>query len=122
MPTLNDLFLEMSPIISSREPLLCFVSRLSCLNCSLLYYPCFFASFCLASDFDWNSIDTSQLPDSYKMNSPREKKLLRIADHYHQQYTHLCPERKPLFLHPVNECGVEVKGGVEMGPSCTVFV
>uniref|UniRef100_A0A8V0ZJQ7 Dynein regulatory complex subunit 7 n=1 Tax=Gallus gallus TaxID=9031 RepID=A0A8V0ZJQ7_CHICK len=58
-------------------------------------------------DFDWNSIDTSQLPDSYKMNSPREKKLLRIADHYHQQYTHLCPERKPLFLHPVNECGVE---------------
>ncbi|XP_021263685.1 dynein regulatory complex subunit 7 [Numida meleagris] len=58
-------------------------------------------------DFDWNSIDTSQLPDSYKMNSPREKKLLRIADHYHQQYAHLCPERKPLFLHPVNECGVE---------------
>ncbi|XP_072202604.1 dynein regulatory complex subunit 7 [Excalfactoria chinensis] len=58
-------------------------------------------------DFDWNSIDTSQLPDSYKMNSPREKKMLRIADHYHKQFTHLCPERKPLFLHPVNECGVE---------------
>ncbi|XP_065589395.1 dynein regulatory complex subunit 7 [Cyrtonyx montezumae] len=58
-------------------------------------------------DFDWNSNDTSQLPDSYKMNSPREKKMLCIADHYHQQYTHLCPERKPLFLHPINECGVE---------------
>uniref|UniRef100_A0A803XPD3 Dynein regulatory complex subunit 7 n=1 Tax=Meleagris gallopavo TaxID=9103 RepID=A0A803XPD3_MELGA len=82
-------------------------SESSCLNCSPLYYLCFSASFCLSSDFDWNSIDTSQLPDSYKVNSPREKKLLRIAHHYHQQFAHLCPERKPLFLHPVNECGVE---------------
>ncbi|KAM9269024.1 dynein regulatory complex subunit 7-like [Cariama cristata] len=59
------------------------------------------------SDFDWSSIDTSQLPSSYKTNSLKEKKLLRIADHFLQQYTHLCPDRKPLFLHPVNECGVE---------------
>ncbi|XP_035192369.1 dynein regulatory complex subunit 7 isoform X4 [Oxyura jamaicensis] len=59
------------------------------------------------SDFDWNSIDISQLPSSYKTNSPREKKLLRIADHYLQQYTHLCPDRKPLFLYPVNECGIK---------------
>uniref|UniRef100_A0A669QUB1 Dynein regulatory complex subunit 7 n=1 Tax=Phasianus colchicus TaxID=9054 RepID=A0A669QUB1_PHACC len=82
-------------------------SESSCLNCSPLYYLCFSASFCLSSDFDWNSIDTSQLPDSYKVNSPKEKKMLHIADHYHQQFAHLCPERKPLFLHPVNECGVE---------------
>ncbi|NXC50715.1 DRC7 protein, partial [Penelope pileata] len=59
------------------------------------------------SGFDWSNIDTSQLPASYKTNSPKEKKLLRIADHYLQQYIHLCPERKPLFLHPVNECGVK---------------
>ncbi|KAF1569370.1 UNVERIFIED_CONTAM: Dynein regulatory complex subunit 7, partial [Eudyptes pachyrhynchus] len=58
-------------------------------------------------DFDWSSIDTSQLPSSYKTNSLKEKKLLRIADHFLQQYAHLCPDRKPLFLHPVNECGVE---------------
>ncbi|XP_075366365.1 dynein regulatory complex subunit 7 isoform X1 [Mycteria americana] len=58
-------------------------------------------------DFDWSSIDTSQLPSSYKTNSLKEKKLLYIADHFLQQYTHLCPDRKPLFLHPVNECGVE---------------
>ncbi|NXA25534.1 DRC7 protein, partial [Ibidorhyncha struthersii] len=58
-------------------------------------------------DFDWSSIDTSQLPSSYKTNSLKEKKLLHIADHFLQQYTHLCPDRKPLFLHPVNECGVE---------------
>ncbi|KAF1462071.1 Dynein regulatory complex subunit 7, partial [Pygoscelis antarcticus] len=58
-------------------------------------------------DFDWTCIDTSQLPSSYKTNSLKEKKLLHIADHFLQQYAHLCPDRKPLFLHPVNECGVE---------------
>ncbi|NXL51043.1 DRC7 protein, partial [Podilymbus podiceps] len=58
-------------------------------------------------DFDWSCIDTSQLPSSYKTNSLKEKKLLHMADHFLQQYTHLCPDRKPLFLHPVNECGVE---------------
>ncbi|XP_059681008.1 dynein regulatory complex subunit 7 [Gavia stellata] len=58
-------------------------------------------------DFDWSSIDTSQLLSSYKTNSLKEKKLLHIADHFLQQYAHLCPDRKPLFLHPVNECGVE---------------
>ncbi|NXJ32559.1 DRC7 protein, partial [Ciconia maguari] len=58
-------------------------------------------------DFDWSSIDTSHLPSSYKTNSLKEKKLLYIAHHFLQQYTHLCPDRKPLFLHPVNECGVE---------------
>ncbi|NWU77992.1 DRC7 protein, partial [Onychorhynchus coronatus] len=57
--------------------------------------------------FDWSSIDTSHLPSSYKTNSRQEKKLLHIADHFLQQYTHVCPDRKPLFLHPVNECGVE---------------
>ncbi|KFP02689.1 Coiled-coil domain-containing protein lobo, partial [Calypte anna] len=59
------------------------------------------------SGFDWSSIDTSQLPSSYKMNSLKEEKLLNIADCFLQQYTHLCPDRKPLFLHPVNECGAE---------------
>ncbi|OPJ78015.1 dynein regulatory complex subunit 7 [Patagioenas fasciata monilis] len=58
-------------------------------------------------DFDWSSIDTSQLPSSYKTNSQNEEKLLHIAAHFLQQYTHICPDRKPLFLHPINECGVE---------------
>ncbi|NXK64273.1 DRC7 protein, partial [Sylvietta virens] len=59
------------------------------------------------SDFDWSSIDTSHLPSSYKTNSWQEEKLLQLADHFFQQYTHLCPDRKPLFIHPVNECGVQ---------------
>ncbi|NWX91655.1 DRC7 protein, partial [Nothoprocta pentlandii] len=58
-------------------------------------------------EFDWSSIDTSQLPSSYKTNSPKEKKLLRVADNFLQQYAHLCPDREPLLLHPANECGIE---------------
>ncbi|NXP00256.1 DRC7 protein, partial [Certhia brachydactyla] len=58
-------------------------------------------------DFDWSSIDTSHLPSSYKTNSWQEEELLQLADHFFQQYTHLCPDRKPLFIHPVNECGVQ---------------
>ncbi|NWX28994.1 DRC7 protein, partial [Notiomystis cincta] len=59
------------------------------------------------SDFDWRSIDTSHLPSSYKTNSWQEEELLQLADHFVQQYTHLCPDRKPLFIHPLNECGVQ---------------
>ncbi|NXP60212.1 DRC7 protein, partial [Chloropsis cyanopogon] len=59
------------------------------------------------SDFDWSSIDTSHLPSSYKTNSWQEEKLLQLADHFFQQYSHLCPDRKPLFIHPLNECGVQ---------------
>ncbi|KAM8799435.1 dynein regulatory complex subunit 7 [Eudromia elegans] len=58
-------------------------------------------------EFDWSSVDTSQLPPSYTTNSPKEKKLLRIADNFLQQYVHLCPDREPLLLHPLNECGIE---------------
>ncbi|NXA73309.1 DRC7 protein, partial [Thryothorus ludovicianus] len=59
------------------------------------------------SDFDWSSIDTSHLPSSYKTNSRQEKELLKLSDHFFQQYIHLCPDRKPLFIHPLNECGVQ---------------
>ncbi|KAM3665148.1 dynein regulatory complex subunit 7 [Ammospiza maritima maritima] len=59
------------------------------------------------TEFDWSTIDTSNLPSSYKTNSRQEKKLLQQADHFLQQYSHLCPDRKPLFIHPLNECGVQ---------------
>ncbi|XP_074865016.1 dynein regulatory complex subunit 7 [Carettochelys insculpta] len=61
----------------------------------------------VVSEFDWSSIDTSQLPTSYKTNSAKEQMLLQLADNFCRQYVHLCPNREPLFLHPSNECGVE---------------
>uniref|UniRef100_A0A803W7B3 Dynein regulatory complex subunit 7 n=1 Tax=Ficedula albicollis TaxID=59894 RepID=A0A803W7B3_FICAL len=72
-------------------------------------------------DFDWSSIDTSHLPSSYKTNSQQEKELLQLADHFFQQYTHLCPERKPLFIHPLNECGVQKFVSTTVRPTLLPF-
>lgn len=55
------------------------------------------------------SIDVSELPPSYQTNSPSEELLLQVADNYSRQYSHLCPDRVPLFLHPLNECQVPVR-------------
>ncbi|XP_007670184.2 dynein regulatory complex subunit 7 isoform X2 [Ornithorhynchus anatinus] len=57
--------------------------------------------------FTKSSIDTSELPLSYKTNSSKEEQLLQVADNFCHQYAHLCPDREPLFLHPLNECDVE---------------
>ncbi|NXB46819.1 DRC7 protein, partial [Leucopsar rothschildi] len=73
------------------------------------------------SDFDWSSIDTSHLPSSYKTNSQQEKELLQLADHFFQQYTHLCPDRKPLFIHPLNECGVQKFVSTTVKPTLLPF-
>ncbi|XP_033373119.1 dynein regulatory complex subunit 7 isoform X2 [Parus major] len=72
-------------------------------------------------DFDWSSIDTSLLPSSYKTNSQQEKELLQLADHFFQQYSHLCPDRKPLFIYPVNECGVQKFVSTTVRPTLLPF-
>ncbi|XP_072519343.1 dynein regulatory complex subunit 7 isoform X2 [Salminus brasiliensis] len=51
--------------------------------------------------------DCSKWPVSYRENSAQEKLLLAMADNFHRQYAHLYPDRKPLLLCPVNECGVQ---------------
>uniref|UniRef100_H2QB74 Dynein regulatory complex subunit 7 n=1 Tax=Pan troglodytes TaxID=9598 RepID=H2QB74_PANTR len=56
--------------------------------------------------FTKDTIDISKLPVSYKTNTPKEEHLLQVADNFSCQYSHLCPDRVPLFLHPLNECEV----------------
>ncbi|KAM6176196.1 dynein regulatory complex subunit 7 [Erethizon dorsatum] len=53
-----------------------------------------------------DTIDISNLPLSYKTNTPKEEHLLQVANNFSRQYSHLCPDRVPLFLHPLNECEV----------------
>ncbi|XP_004704701.1 dynein regulatory complex subunit 7 isoform X1 [Echinops telfairi] len=53
-----------------------------------------------------DTIDISTLPLSYKTNTPKEEQLLQVADNFSSQYSHLCPDRVPLLLHPLNECQV----------------
>ncbi|XP_074226778.1 dynein regulatory complex subunit 7 isoform X3 [Camelus bactrianus] len=58
------------------------------------------------STFTKDTIDISKLPLSYKSNTPKEEHLLQVADNFSRQYSLLCPDRVPLFLHPLNECEV----------------
>jgi hypothetical protein len=57
-------------------------------------------------------VDVTKLPPSYTTNSLKEEHLLLVADNFSRQYSHLCPDRVPLFLHPLNECNVPVSLGL----------
>ncbi|KAF1372807.1 hypothetical protein PFLUV_G00253700 [Perca fluviatilis] len=60
-------------------------------------------------------------PESYRVNSPDEIRLLAIADNFQRQYSHLFPSRKPLLLCPVNECGVKKFVSMTLRPTPTVY-
>ncbi|KAM9192373.1 dynein regulatory complex subunit 7 isoform 1-T1 [Dugong dugon] len=53
-----------------------------------------------------DTIDIATLPLSYRINTPKEEQLLQVADNFSRQYSHLCPDRVPLLLYPLNECEV----------------
>ncbi|MEQ2251426.1 hypothetical protein ILYODFUR_010831, partial [Ilyodon furcidens] len=58
-------------------------------------------------------------PESYRINSPKEEQLLEIADNFQHQYLLLYPDRKPLLLFPVNECGVRKFVSTTLRPTQT---
>ncbi|XP_077969696.1 dynein regulatory complex subunit 7-like [Styela clava] len=65
--------------------------------------------------------DLSEFPDSYKENSPKEKLVLENAENFRRQYVHLFRDRKPLFLNPLNECGIEKFVCTTMRPTLLKF-
>ncbi|XP_074536909.1 dynein regulatory complex subunit 7 [Halichoeres trimaculatus] len=58
-------------------------------------------------------------PESYRLNSPNEIHMLKIADSFQRQYSYLFPERKPLLLSPLNECGVKKFVSTTLGLTST---
>ena len=58
--------------------------------------------------FSNKNMDLNLLPESYKCNNPKEKLVLSFCENFRRQFVHLYRDRKPLFLNPLNECGVEV--------------
>ncbi|XP_074554892.1 dynein regulatory complex subunit 7-like [Halichoeres trimaculatus] len=58
-----------------------------------------------------------QCPESYRVNSPIEIHMLKIADNFQRQFSVLFPERKPLLLAPLNECGVKKFVSTTLGPT-----
>ena len=53
-------------------------------------------------------VDNTSLPESYKSNTPKEKLVLSFCENFRRQFVHLYRDRKPLFLNPLNESGIEV--------------
>ncbi|XP_077368253.1 dynein regulatory complex subunit 7 isoform X2 [Festucalex cinctus] len=64
-------------------------------------------------------LSSTLLPESYRHNSPEEIRLLAIADNFQCQYRLLCPERKPLLICPINECGVQKFVSTTLRPTMT---
>jgi len=46
--------------------------------------------------------------DSCQLNNSKEKRILECVDNFRRQYVYIYPDRKPLLLAPLNECGVKV--------------
>ena len=63
---------------------------------------------CRHQEIEFSETD---LPESYRQNSAKEKLVLMYADNYRRQYIHLYRDRKPLLLCPTNELGIEVTLG-----------
>ncbi|XP_026188543.1 dynein regulatory complex subunit 7 isoform X2 [Mastacembelus armatus] len=60
-------------------------------------------------------------PESYRVNSADEIRLLSIADNFQRQYSQLYPDRKPLLLCPVNEYGVKKFVSTTLRPTATTY-
>ena len=51
---------------------------------------------------------TKTPPASYTSNDNKEIEILGYAENFRRQFVHLYRDRKPLFLSPPNEHGIEV--------------
>uniref|UniRef100_A0A8D3AZF0 Coiled-coil domain-containing protein 135 n=1 Tax=Scophthalmus maximus TaxID=52904 RepID=A0A8D3AZF0_SCOMX len=60
-------------------------------------------------------------PESHRINSADEIRLLAIADNFRCQYSHLFPDRKPLLLCPLNECGVRKFVSTTLRPTSPMY-
>ncbi|XP_062503409.1 dynein regulatory complex subunit 7-like isoform X2 [Corticium candelabrum] len=48
-----------------------------------------------------------QMPESYRRNTKKEQLVLSYAENFRRQFVQLYRDRKPLYLAPKNDCGVE---------------
>ncbi|CAI8048479.1 Dynein regulatory complex subunit 7 [Geodia barretti] len=60
-------------------------------------------------------------PESYRSNSKKEELLLGYCDNFTRQFKKLYGDRKPQFLRPVNECGIEKFACTTLRPTCLPY-
>jgi len=84
---------------------ICFIKR--CIKLSeVIYDDC--------SELLPEMFESLNLPESYRINSNREKLALSYAENFRKQFVHLYRDRKPLLLSPMNELQVEASYGTDM--------
>jgi len=54
-----------------------------------------------------SSSQLKKFPENYQSNTEKEEYMLSCCENFRRQYKHLYRDRKPLFLTPKNECGIE---------------
>merc|ERR1711871_37591 len=52
------------------------------------------------------NLDPDAMPDSYRLNSPKEELILEYVEDFKHKFIELFPERHELLLCPYNECGI----------------
>nr|XP_054602251.1 dynein regulatory complex subunit 7 isoform X2 [Nothobranchius furzeri] len=67
----------------------------------------------------WVSDHQELHPESYRINSPAETRLVTLAENFQLQYSRQYPDRRPLLLCPLNECGVRKFVSTTIRPSPT---
>ena len=60
-------------------------------------------------------------PESYRTNSKKEELVLEYVFNFKKQFQFIYPDRRYLFLSPVNECGVEKFVSTSIRPTSLVF-
>lgn len=63
----------------------------------------------------------STLPSSYSSTSDKEAKTLEYVESFRAQFIELYPQRRPLLLTPVNECGVNKFVCTTVRPTMTEY-
>ncbi|CAH0551834.1 unnamed protein product [Brassicogethes aeneus] len=56
----------------------------------------------------WPKIESLEFPKAYLENVQKEKVLLAYTENFRRQFFLQFPNRKPLFLAAVNECGMQL--------------
>uniref|UniRef100_A0A182QJG2 Uncharacterized protein n=1 Tax=Anopheles farauti TaxID=69004 RepID=A0A182QJG2_9DIPT len=65
--------------------------------------------------------ETIEFPETYRTLSSKEKLVLLFAENFRRQYREKFPNRQPLVLAPVNECGVQKFVCTTLRPSVLLF-
>jgi hypothetical protein len=60
-------------------------------------------------------------PESYNSNSKKEELILEYVENFKKQFQYIYPDRRPLFLTPLNECGVEKFSCTTIRPTTLQF-